>query len=477
MRVGTAAPQQTAKDQPQAAETAKPDKRIPPVPSFGEGDKTKAEIDKFFVQDPTPRPLQPIPDDPPPHEGAMISLPHVIEPPDLVLVEVLDALPGRPISGERLVKPDGSISLGFYGEIPVRGLTLEQVKVALIKHLRAFLDDDALGLVEYESEEMAASPPREKPALPVVPKEGDGPLDVKEKVKPRTSTYRAPSNSLRMRPRAARPSAARSTVTVRPVARTKTDEQAADNATGPPVLQQLAVPLSGSGKVTIMIQVDGQNVAVGQPVPEAPAVGLEANPRWKVVPPEKSGKVFVDITAYNSKNYFVLGDTAETGRYPCTANETVLDALQFAGGLLPTAEPKDIRLIRPARGGKPARIYKVDLAAIQEKGDVRSNYQIFPGDRLIVGRNDVVKKTVEIDRLNAPLLSLYGNMLQQAFLLRSLQFATTADRDALLKEFTDFWTNELARPGGVQFVDQTFRDALIHKMKLPPGPIVNPAPR
>ena len=28
-----------------------------------------------------------------------------------------------------------------------------------------------------------------------------------------------------------------------------------------------------------------------------------------------------------------------------------------------------------------------------------SNYQIFPGDRLIVGRNEVVKKTVEMDRL------------------------------------------------------------------------------
>ena len=29
-----------------------------------------------------------------------------------------------------------------------------------------------------------------------------------------------------------------------------------------------------------------------------------------------------------------------------------------------------------------------------------TNYQIFPGDRLIVGRNEVVKKTVEIDRLD-----------------------------------------------------------------------------
>ena len=60
-----------------------------------------------------PHPLPSIPDDPPPHEGAMISLPYVVEPPDLVLVEVLEALPGRPISGERLVRPDGKIDSAF----------------------------------------------------------------------------------------------------------------------------------------------------------------------------------------------------------------------------------------------------------------------------------------------------------------------------------------------------------------------------
>ena len=44
---------------------------------------------------------------------------YVVEPPDILIVEVLESLPGRPITGERLVKPDGKISLGFYGEIYV----------------------------------------------------------------------------------------------------------------------------------------------------------------------------------------------------------------------------------------------------------------------------------------------------------------------------------------------------------------------
>ncbi len=70
-----------------------------------------------------------------------------VEPPDLLLVEVLEALPGRPISGERLVRPDGTISLGFYGDVYVAGLTLPEVKERIVLHMRKYLNDEALGLV------------------------------------------------------------------------------------------------------------------------------------------------------------------------------------------------------------------------------------------------------------------------------------------------------------------------------------------
>src|SRR5262249_37823006 len=137
--------------------------------------------------------------------------------------------------------------------------------------------------------------------------------------------------------------------------------------------------------------------------------------------PEQSDKVFIDVTAYNSMNYHILGDVLVTGRLPCTGNETVLDALERAGGLLPTADPKQIRLVRPERGGKPAKIYNVDLEAIQEKGVVATDYQLFPGDRLVVGRDDVVKKTVALDRLAAPIQTIVGTMQQEAQMLRSVQ--------------------------------------------------------
>ena len=166
------------------------------------------------------------------------------------------------------------------------------------------------------------------------------------------------------------------------------------------------------------------------------------------------------------------------GKLPWTGNETVLDALQYAGGLTATAEPKDIRLVRPGRAGKPSKVYKVDLAAIQERGEVTTNYQIFPNDRLIVGRNEIVKKTAEIDRLVAPVQSITGSILQEAFTLRAIQNATADNREELLKEFVDFWAKELSRPDGIKFDEQTLRDALMRKMKLTPAPLqTTPAPR
>ncbi len=96
----------------------------------------------------------------------------MVEPPDLLIVEVLEALPGRPISGERLVRPDGSISLSFYGDIPVAGLTIPEIKEKIVLHLRKFLNDETLGLIEIDpnssepmidpkTNKIKATPPRE----------------------------------------------------------------------------------------------------------------------------------------------------------------------------------------------------------------------------------------------------------------------------------------------------------------------------
>jgi protein involved in polysaccharide export with SLBB domain len=82
-----------------------------------------------------------------PAKGAHGEAPATFQPGDLVRIEVLEALPGRPISGLRIVRPDGTISLGFYGDLKVLGLTRDQVKAKVIEHLREWLTEETLGLV------------------------------------------------------------------------------------------------------------------------------------------------------------------------------------------------------------------------------------------------------------------------------------------------------------------------------------------
>ena len=113
---------------------------------------------------PTGDPAEPIAErpEPPaaPRELRKTTLPeYVVEPPDLIRIEVLEALPGRPITGERLVRPDGKISLDFYGEVDVAGLTPLEIKEKVIEHLRQYLADDSLGLVAQTTPRRGRPPP------------------------------------------------------------------------------------------------------------------------------------------------------------------------------------------------------------------------------------------------------------------------------------------------------------------------------
>lgn len=249
-----------------------------------------------------------------PTEFKKVSMPdYVVEPPDLLLVEVLEALPGRPISGERLVRPDGKISLGFYGEVYVAGLTIAEIKEKIVFHLRKYLTDEVLGLVELD---------------------------------PETGSARVDEN--------------------------------------------------------------------GKPV---------------IIDARDTDRVFVDVTAYNSKKYYVLGDVAAPGQLPITGNETVLDALNYAGGLIPTAAPQNIRLVRPAPPGACCeQVLPVNLAAITSGGDPTTNYQLMPGDRLVVYRDPIVRTTIFIDRLAAPFQTVLNSILQTSFTIRAIQFASMGTR-------------------------------------------------
>lgn len=50
-------------------------------------------------------------------------------------VSLPDITGRQPIEGEHLVRPDGTVSLGVYGDVHVAGMTLEEVKAAVEQHL------------------------------------------------------------------------------------------------------------------------------------------------------------------------------------------------------------------------------------------------------------------------------------------------------------------------------------------------------
>lgn len=299
-----------------------------------------------------PLPLEAIPDDPPPHEGALFEISYRIEPPDVLVVEVLEALPGRPITGEKLVRPDGTISLDWYGDVHVAGLTRAQAKAKILHHLRPFLIDEALGLLKFD--------------------DGPGVGPVKARGTVEKGRVRAPVEESPARDRPANPAERGHHVDPFdpiPPFHGRRLRQPIPPAELPPLPgdpKQLADAIGEAGKAA--------------QVPPKEGVG-----KYVWVAPEDSDRVFVDVMTYNSKVYHVIGDAANLGRLTWTGKETVLDAIHFAGGFLPSADRHNIRLNRPARGGKPAKSYKIDLDAI-EKGDKKANLQVFPDDRLIIGR-------------------------------------------------------------------------------------------
>ncbi|MGH7127015.1 MAG: polysaccharide biosynthesis/export family protein [Planctomycetaceae bacterium] len=56
-----------------------------------------------------------------------------------VSVTLANVLGRQPISGEHLVRQDGTISLGIYGSVSVAGLTLEEIKYTVEAHLSHFV--------------------------------------------------------------------------------------------------------------------------------------------------------------------------------------------------------------------------------------------------------------------------------------------------------------------------------------------------
>jgi polysaccharide export outer membrane protein len=94
-------------------------------------------------------------------------------------------------------------------------------------------------------------------------------------------------------------------------------------------------------------------------------------------------RVSVRLSSSQSKHYYVMGTVNREGRYPIRGNETVLDAILEAG-LKSNSLPEKAYLVRPHPVGGPDQVLHIDWCGIKERGDTLTNYQLFPGDRVVV---------------------------------------------------------------------------------------------
>ena len=138
-------------------------------------------------------------------------------------------------------------------------------------------------------------------------------------------------------------------------------------------------------------------------------------------------EVYVDVLAYNSKVFYIVTDGGGAGeqvfRFPCTGNETVLDALSQINGLPTVASKKDIWIARPAPPEVGyEQILNVDWNGIVRGGQSKTNYQLLPGDRLYVQADRLVTFDTMISRITAPLERIAGFVLLGHGTFRSVQF-------------------------------------------------------
>jgi protein involved in polysaccharide export with SLBB domain len=148
---------------------------------------------------------------------------------------------------------------------------------------------------------------------------------------------------------------------------------------------------------------------------------LKKNP--KLAP--KASDISLDVYAYNSKVYYVITDGAGFGeqvrRFPVTGNETVLDAISHIDGLPSVASKKKIFIARRTHGDSPPKILPVDWIGITQGALAGTNYQVYPGDRIYVHSQGIIRADSAIGKILAPIERLFGGALLGSSTVNSIR--------------------------------------------------------
>lgn len=289
-----------------------------------------------------------------PREGCKEILPeYVVEPPDILLIDVLYAIPlppyrikpldallvrvpraieGEPISAIYPVDPEGTINLGLsYGSVRVAGLTLAEAKAAIEKHLSTIIKD------------------------------------------PRAEVAVAETRGVQQ---------IRGQHLVRPDG---------------------TISLGSYGAV----EVTGLTLSAVKQTIEAHLSQFLQNPEVTVDVAAYNSKVFYVV-------YDGGGAGQQIYRLPITGNETVLDAVSQLNGLSAVADMRKIWVARSSCGRQCEQILSVDWEGITAHGRSDTNYQLMPGDRLFVQSDKFVRCDTRLGRIMAPFERILGISLLEA---------------------------------------------------------------
>jgi polysaccharide export outer membrane protein len=287
---------------------------------------------------------------------------YVIEPPDLLQIDLLLAVPlppakiqpldvlavvatntleGEPISGQFPVEPDGTITLGGrYRSLKVAGLTAAEAKAALQQHLDGILKGAKV-----------------------------------------TTVAIAQGRGLQL------------------------------------VRGQHLVRPDG----TVSLGSYGSVVVVGRTVREAKALVEEQLSKFLQAP-----EVILDVVGYNSKLYYIVFDFGGAGqqlvRMPITGNDTVMDAISQVNGLTAVSDPRGVWVARSAAAGEPDQILPVDWVGLTRRGRSETNYQLMPNDRIFVRAYTMTAVDTTLARLLSPVERLLGATLLGTSTYRELRY-------------------------------------------------------
>ena len=299
-----------------------------------------------------------------PSEKDLVSFPsYVIEPPDILVVDVIRAVPkgpylvqpmdvlyvhcpqapvAEPINGLFPVTPEGRVNLGMsYGSVLVADLTIEQAQETVRKYLAQQLT---------------------KPVVTVSLAQTGGVQQVRgEHV----------------------------------------------------VYSDGTVRLGNYGSVRV----------VGLTLDEAKQA-IETHLAGTLVKPVVSLDVYSFNSKYYYVITDGAGYGEQIYRLPNTGKETVLDALALVNGLPPVASKGRIWVARPAPAGAGCRdqILPVDYCGITRGGQAATNYQLLPGDRVYVMASPLITGTTWLTRVLAPIEQGLGVTLLGSTTINGIRF-------------------------------------------------------